>query len=282
MKLDSLENVKSNYQIRADAHVHIYPFMSLEDVLAAASRNLFTGSGPASTGSTVGVMVVADPEGVKGFARLRDSNVVAGAQGDWSVSAADGHSTSLSHESGMRIVAIRGQQLITREGLEVLATAHDSDLKSGLSLASMVDAIRDANGLAIIAWGVGKWLGKRGRLVSDLVLAEGGCPDIMLCDNAGRPGLWSRVSQFELAEERSMRIVAGSDPLPLRGEESRVGGFGVSFAVQSREGESVAEAFRRVITVTGEDLQYFGKRMRIGGVISNQLRLRTSRTDGSS
>lgn len=263
--------------IFADAHVHIYPFMSVRALLDAAHRNLL---GNRSGAGDAGILLVADPEGVRGFERLlrhgRElSPANAPTDGGNAVSAdTDSRYVTFRRASGTRIIAIRGQQLITREGLEVLGIGHRSDLPSGLSLAQVVEGIRASGGWSILAWGVGKWLGRRGRLVTDLIVAEGGRPDVMLADNGGRPWFWSRVPQFETAAERGMRVLAGTDPLPLIGEEKRVGSYGFRVRVECVDGEELVDSFRRVLEHPGTPVQTIGAPMAAGGFVSRQLRLR--------
>ena len=232
--------------VYVDAHVHLYPFMSVRRVLDAAERNLLGGRD--GSRSACGLIVVADPEGVEGYARLLAHAAVPPDRDEpdpWRREAVDSRSVIFRRPSGTSIVAVQGQQLITGEGLEVLGAGYTGKLPSGLPLAALVDRIRARGGSSIVAWGAGKWLGRRGRIVAEMINAEGGRPDVMLADNGGRPWCWSRVPQFELAAARGMRIVAGSDPLPLQGEENRVGSYGFRVRVDRTGDRPVADAFWR-------------------------------------
>ena len=269
--------MQSNIQLIADSHVHIYPFMTVESVLEAASRNFFETGTSVQGSETVGLLVVADPEGVRGFERILEFGDGSGKVGGWRIESADHRSVTLRKSSYNPIVAIRGQQLISREGLEVLAIGHDGELRSGLRLSSLLEKVRDAGGLSVIAWGAGKWLGRRGRVITEVIVAESGRSDIMLGDNAGRPRCWSRVRQFDLARESGMRIVAGTDPLPIAGEESRIGGYGVRMSIECGSDEAVVDAFCRALADPDANVQLFGNLMGIGGFVSNQLRLRLQR-----
>ncbi len=250
--------------------------MSIQDVLDSAHRNLARFHTPSQRRQSVGVLFVADPEGVQGYERLAGFCDSGGAERrlDWAVSNTDSRSITLQHSSGFSIIAVRGQQLITREGLEVLGIGHSRRLKSGETLAKIVQQVRGSGGRPILAWGVGKWLGRRGRLISELIVSEGGRSGITLVDNGGRPWCWSRVSQFDIAKERGIRILAGSDPLPLRREENRIGSFCYSHGLKCKSGESILDAFDRVLDSSDEVGQIVGNQMRIFSFLSNQLRLR--------
>lgn len=258
-----------------DAHVHLYPFMSVRRVLDAAERNLLDGR--SRSGHSCGLLVIADPEGVEGYARLLSgSGVLRDRDGSdrWRRVAADGRSVTFRRPSGTAIIAVKGQQLITREGLEVLGAGYGGSLPSGLPLAKLVDRIRAAGGSSIVAWGAGKWLGRRGRVVAEMIIAEGGRPDVMLADNGGRPWCWFRVPQFELAAARDMRVVAGSDPLPLTGEENRVGSYGFRVGVHRTEDRPMADAFWRALERAETPTEIIGAPMAMSRFAANQLRLR--------
>ena len=82
----------------------------------------------------------------------------------------------------------------------------------------------------ICPWGFGKWLGARGKLISDL--AQRKPEQFNLGDNGGRPWLWAWVPQFG---NKRPKVINGSDPLPLLGEIKRVGSYGIKFDLQERE-----------------------------------------------
>lgn len=257
-----------------DAHVHLYPCMPVRAMLDAAGRNLLGRNGAAQTG----VLLVADPDGVAGYERLLGEPGECGG-GAWRPGHGDDRSVTFRHEGGARLAAIRGQQLITREGLEVLGIACDARLTSGSTLQETVARIRAARGWAILAWGAGKWLGRRGRELTRLIEEEAGCPDVMLADNGGRPRAWSHVPQFDTAAERGMRVLAGTDPLPLRGEERRVGSYAFRIRAENGDGTAPAERLRRALG-TDVPIQIVGRPMAIHGFVANQLKLRFKRRAG--
>jgi hypothetical protein len=265
-----------NLHLITDGHVHVYPFMSIRKVLDSAHRNFFESSEQSAPSNAVGMLFVADPEGVNGFERLAafGNKLEAEAPSDWSRLSNDSISVVLRRSSGASVVAIRGQQLITSEGLEVLGIGYAPHLKSGETLANTVNQIRRVGGWSILAWGVGKWLGRRGRMVTDFVISESGSPDIMLADNGGRPWCWTRVPQFDVAKERGMRIVAGTDPLPLRGEECRIGSYGFRHQLQCDADESILDAFSRMLRNPENTMQITGPPMRLGSFFSSQLGIR--------
>ena len=257
-------------QLVVDAHVHLYPCMPVRAMLDAAARNLFAANGGGA--AHAGVLLVADPEGVPGYERLLTE---PGEQdrGGWRREHGDERSVTFRRDGGPRVTAVRGQQLITREGLEVLGIACDARLQSGFPLAEMVGRIRAARGQAILAWGAGKWLGRRGQALTKLIETEAGRPDVMLADNGGRPRAWSRVPQFETAAERGMRVLAGTDPLPLPGEEQRVGSYAFRIRAKAADGTAPADSLWQALA-TDTPIEIVGRPMAVRGFVANQLKLR--------
>jgi len=74
------------------------------------------------------------------------------------------------NEPTLAIVA--GRQLVTREGLELLALATGQELASGRSLTDSVRATLDVGGIPVLPWGFGKWWFQRGNTVRDFLQTE--------------------------------------------------------------------------------------------------------------
>jgi hypothetical protein len=273
--MQSATQDKEFAELVVDAHVHLYPCMPVRAMLDAAARNLFAAKGGAA--AHAGVLLVADPDGVPGYARLLTE---PGEQdrGGWRREHGDERSVTFRREGGPRVTAVRGQQLITREGLEVLGIACDARLESGVPLAEMVGRIRAARGQAILAWGAGKWLGRRGRALTKLIEAEAGRPDVMLADNGGRPRAWSRVPQFDTAAKQGMRVLAGTDPLPLPGEEQRVGSYAFRIRAQAWDGAAADGLWQAL--ATDAPIEIVGRPMAVRGFVANQLKLRLRKHAG--
>jgi len=223
------------------------------------------------------LLLLADPAGVDSKSWL-EASLPALPEG-WRVEG--GEPPLLFHfrsPRGTRISVLRGQQLVTSEGLELLAIGADSPLPRG-PLESMIEACQRAGSLAIVPWGVGKWLGRRGRLLRAVVdqHADG---SILLGENGGRPWFWPRESVMGRAEARHIPVLPGSDPLPLTGDESRVGSIG---AVMAREGQDEFSVSQLLARLRRGGWQTFGRRMGAWHFLRNQLGLRLRpRRPGSS
>lgn len=259
-----------------DGHVHIYPDVGLSAVFAALRRNGALGSGrDRQPVPRTAVLILADPRGVGGFERLHRDAAAVSTVG-WAIDDESPRDVRFRHEDGGAVVFVRGRQLVTHEGLEVLAAGIDRDDIDGRSLAATLDAIRAAGGWSTIAWGVGKWLGRRGRLVAEAVRSEAGSGDVVLGDNGGRPWFWSRVPQFDVARECGMHVLPGSDPLPVPGDESRIGSYGFEIDVPPIGDGAWAEALRSAVIDARNGVRPRGRRVGAMTFARNQLLIRTA------
>lgn len=252
-----------------DGHVHIYPHVSLAAVFHAIKHNV------RREGFEQCVLLLAEPRGVEGFTRLLRLGEKGGecpGLPAWKMLTKEDDQIDVRHEGGFRAVFLRGQQLVTEEGLEVLAAGMRGSVSHGLGLRSTIDEIRSRGGWATIAWGVGKWLGRRGRLVADAVREEAGSRDVMLGDNGGRPWCWVSVPQFALALEHGMPVVPGSDPLPISGDEIRIASYGTMLDLPAEEQGSIDAAVRRSLA-NRSGLEPRGRRVGAARSLYNQVRM---------
>ena len=213
-----------------DAHVHIQPRFDLNDFLMISLGNFQRRHGESGArGALTSCLLLAEGKGLDFFSVLvSEGQQSTGRVVGWQIRAtAEEHAVQLSHAShpGVRMFVMAGQQVITAEKLEVLALVTSAQIADGKPLAETVDAVRSRGGLAVLPWGVGKWLGKRGALVGRF-LQETPPDSLFVGDNGGRPVFWPRPALFDRAEHRGIRLLSGSDPLPLAGEEKRVATFG--------------------------------------------------------
>lgn len=197
-----------------DGHVHLYPCFDLEHGLDAAQANLATArrSTGLSDGSP-GVLLLTETAAEGAFARLA---ALSGTP--WRLDRPEETALVLTRPGAPPLVVVAGRQVQTAERIEVLAIGTTRPGGDGTPLADLLDALTAEGTPAILPWGVGKWLGKRGRLVAETAAAR---PDLLLGDNAGRPVGWPAPPAFA-----GRVVLPGTDPLPFRGAEAGIGRFG--------------------------------------------------------
>ncbi len=195
--------------MRIDTHVHVYDCYDLAELL----RNLR---------SRCDGMVLVEREGQDVFGAWRKGE---GLPGGCAVREIDGYSLRLSLPeslSGQSLLVVAGRQIACAERLEILAVGSRAPIRDGVTCAEAVDAILADGGRPVLAWGVGKWLGSRAKVVEALVKKYG--DSLALGDTALRPVGWPAPAAMR-AEGRL--VLAGSDPLPKRGEERVAGTYGI-------------------------------------------------------
>lgn len=226
--------------ILVDAHVHFHRCFPRPEFLDAAASNFDRGRQQLGLEpGSVGCLMLTERSGCDVFEELREE---AGADtgGPWSF-ALTGDDNALwatrrppnepaagELDDSPSLLIVAGRQLATVEDLEVLALGHRGELGEGRDLFATLDAVQSTGAVPVVPWGFGKWWFNRGELVQKLLEDEGVDP-LFVGDNGGRPALWPRPRHFELAAQRGIWVLPGSDPLPFPGQVGNAGRCG--FAV---------------------------------------------------
>ena len=220
--------------IVVDAHVHIYDCFDLHAFLDSALANFRDEAARSQeTNTFTAFLLLTETAREHWFQRLENharEGLGIGGNGSkkWTFRGTS-ESCSLSAQRAGRqtIFLIAGRQIVTAEDLEVLALATDKEFEDGGPLADVIRTVQRSGAIPVIAWGPGKWLGKRGAIIArTLNRLEGS--GLFLGDNGNRPTFWPRSSHFRTAQAKGGRILPGSDPLPFPSEYRRPGSFGFS------------------------------------------------------
>lgn len=218
--------------ILGDAHVHLHDCFDSAVFIEGAYANFDkAAAGCNQAGSFIGVLLFTEGSGEHGFDRLleqvaRQRRGYASGLGAWK-----GHETEesaslyLTKGADKTIVIVAGRQVVTRERLEVLALGTRQSFEEKASIEDLIHHVAGEGALPVIPWGFGKWTGARGKHLRRLVEAAT-LPPFFLGDSATRPSFLPRSPIFSLAEERGIRNLPGSDPLPFKREAQRAGRCG--------------------------------------------------------
>jgi len=216
-----------------DAHVHFYECFDLDRFLTAAAANFAREfERQRGRGRYHGLLLLTESFGDHWFERLcrraDGDEPPSGGESAWSFARTSEGCSLVAHgPEGQTLVLVAGRQIVTGEDLEVLALGTDSRFQDGAPLEAVVELARDADAFPVIPWGFGKWLGNRGRVLTDFLARSSG-DELMLGDNSGRPVFWRSPFHFSIARRRGIHILPGSDPLPFPRECERVASFGSS------------------------------------------------------
>ncbi len=261
--------------ILVDAHVHYHSFFDRIRFLDATAGNFAAAARTAGVEPCLGVMLLTEIAGSDAFERFRASTRLAPA-GPWRFEeSGEAHSLFASREGYLRLMLVAGQQRVTAEGLEVLALGSTVEIDDGLPIRETLTAVRESKGLPVVPWGAGKWWSRRGKLVAELI-DEQDPTRFFLGDNGGRPALMPRPRLFARAERRGIRVLPGTDPLPLAGEVSRVGTYGF-LADGPADPDSPASTLLRSILAADWRPTVFGECGPWGSFLRNQVAMQLRR-----
>lgn len=254
-----------------DAHVHLHPCFDLADFLTAARTNFQAQAKQLDLSQPiVGALMLAEVSGVYAFADLISQQAQINQRlSDWTVSPTE-EATSLrfTHTSGDTLLVIAGRQAVTQEKIEVLALATTADIPDGLSLEETLERAISADSLSVLPWGVGKWIGKRGKLVQTQLQAAS--QSLFAGDNGGRPNFWPLPAYCQ-----NLIPLPGSDPLPLPSEVSRPGSFG--FAIEGHfDWSQPGESLKQILRSSESCIQAYGRLQSPWQFVQNQSLLRLS------
>ncbi|MEO0362863.1 MAG: hypothetical protein AAF322_17205 [Pseudomonadota bacterium] len=203
-----------------DGHVHIHPGVDPGALLDAAAANMAAAARRLDLDEREGALLLTESAGVDAFAAL------PGVKGDWRVGQT-GEPVSLvarRTRDGARLVIVAGRQIVTAEGIEAHGVGLASAPPAGRPSAATLQEIEAEGASPVLPWGFGKWSGARGRLVAELI--ETGPRTLALSDSGVRMAGSARPPLMAKAERAGRPVIAGTDPLPFKGSERRVGRFG--------------------------------------------------------
>jgi hypothetical protein len=247
-----------------DAHVHLHRTFDIPAFLEHASRNFEQAASDIGR-LHAGVLLLAESPGEGAFERLRTLRTKSWA----AVETDETESIVLRGYFAAPLVVVAGQQLVTRERVELLALLTGRRFPGGLPLADTIQFVRQEDAIAVLPWGFGKWTRERAKAVAGVITKTDG---IFVGDNGGRWDLLPEPEIFALARSRSIPILPGSDPLPFADHSGRAGSFG--FVVpRNIDLEHPARDLRSWLRSHREQPQTFG-RLETGGTFAwNQLRM---------
>jgi hypothetical protein len=267
--------------IFVDAHVHVYDCFDVDLLLDSALNNFQEVAQQHAIVHKPLSYVLLLTEGKKeNWFQNLSATLAANRQGK----ITERWSTVDRGEEGSLIVfrndfpekeihVVAGHQVVTMENIEVLALFMRQGLNNGLSLHETVDRVKALGGIPVLPWGVGKWFGKRGKIIRKfLVDHEQG--SFFLGDNGGRPRFWPTPNLFSLAEKTGAVVLSGSDPLPLSSEALRVGSFGFYLHGNSLYGDSPTKCLKSALLSPKVAISPFGCLQENRLFFLNQFRLR--------
>jgi hypothetical protein len=244
--------------VAVDAHVHIYEPSRALEALAQAAQNVRLRSGLGR-----GALLLTESGGFRVFDELAARATLGGPL----EATSEANALRFRHDAADLLI-IAGRQLVSAEGVEILALGERAPSPDGAPLEAMVDSLLARDLLVVAPWGVGKWLGRRKGLVQNLVATR----PIHLGDNGGRPALW-RSPLFVEAGRRGRNVLPGSDVLPIPGRASGLASFGCVVDAPW-DAEKPAQSLLNVLKTPQAKLRRYGDLRGVPAFVADQLQLR--------
>ena len=274
-----------------DGHVHFHPCFALPDFLDWAITNFtdlaqFNGvqssgvqsSGAQSNGSAGAPAPLSpSPCGVLLLTQIGESDPLqplldqAARHREWSQQRLDEHAVLFSGRDAKSVMLIAGRQIVTAEGLELLSLCSRSPLAARQPLEDSVAASIASGGIPVLPWGFGKWWFSRGRIARNF-LASNKHSGVLIGDNGNR----LRMMKGEInrcQRVHGSQILAGSDPLPLANQVTRVASFG-TLLPGAIDLTAPTEWMRQSLRDSSTKWTTYGKCRRLGQFCNDQLTLR--------
>jgi hypothetical protein len=245
-----------------DAHAHVHACFAPEDALEAAWDHF---AAVAADRDFTGVLMLAEPVAREPFSALRAETWTR-----WNLESGPERVVRRARRVDDRATLwlASGFQVTTREGLEVLCLGCEQRPDDRRPIAEVARQARESGALAVVPWGAGKWLGRRGAALSRY-LDSIDDPGVFLGDNGGRPDIW-RPRHFVEAGHRGIRVLPGSDPLPFASEVNRLGGHGFVLSRALPEDRIVAPLIARLLDPEAR-LEPFGPAETLLRFVRNQI-----------
>jgi hypothetical protein len=224
-----------------DGHIHLYPGYDWRVAIRALVENL----GKLAGDDAVLIGLLAEGAGY-GFFREVRSNPGKFSTDSLSLEASpDPGALVVKLDRQIKAYLICGRQVVTAERLEVLAIGTDVDIPDGQPVKQTLEFLKATGAVAVLSWSPGKWFFARGRIVRNLLEAMA-AGSFFLGDTALRPLGWPYPSLMAMGRRLGYKVMGGSDPLPLPGEERRIGTYGVCVRAMFDPG-APAESVRRMM-----------------------------------
>lgn len=264
-----------------DGHVHIYPAFDRDSFFSAAFDNFSQAAERRQTGGENSfVLALSEGAGHDVFSELQHNAKPFESRKQEEKSPDSIHiyttmepNSLLVCKGGKSLTLIGGRQHVSKENIEILALGSIGVCKDRtLSLTELCDWVAASDGIVVLPWGVGKWFGRRGELITTFLETAHDYP-FYVGDNGNRPSCWPAVSHFSLARQKNIPMLSGSDPLPLKSHTGRAATSG-SFLAGATLSQTHPVASLRQELAKGQGIEHFGKRVGPLRFCIDQLRLR--------
>lgn len=231
----------------ADSHVHFHKCFSEEKFFDNCINNILQAS---HNSEANGIIFLAQGNHEDSFNFLRQKKIIKcliNPKINYIVSETQDNSAIELRwiERGITILIIPGFQIVTKENLELLSLGTMIRHSDGSPIEETISNVFNTGGIPVLPWGFGKWYGKRGEIVNEII--EKNIQNLFLGDNGGRTNLLPYPPQFKNAIRKKIKILPGSDPLPFPQEMIRPLSYGFKFTAEINNSSPWTEIKKKLL-----------------------------------
>ncbi|MCK5005031.1 MAG: hypothetical protein KAS21_08080 [Candidatus Aminicenantes bacterium] len=256
-----------------DGHVHLYDNFDPDSFIEAIDRNFrkFAEHDENGFSDSIRMIFLTEAKENDFFTRIADNSLTLKNIDVHSEKTGEEGSILLMQNGSELFYIIRGRQIITKENIEILSVGPGPKIRDGLPAAEVLDQLREREELAILAWGVGKWLFGRGKLVKKIINTLD-YPLLLIGDNSARPSIWLKPLIYRESEKLGIPIINGSDPLPLGGEAEKAGSY--FFMLKGNfDPKKPLESIKKILRSDNKNIKFLGKRDSIFSFLKRQIKI---------
>jgi hypothetical protein len=208
-----------------DTHVHYYSQFSPEGICRCAVTNLEAQA----PDSLPGIVLVDTGQ----WPTYDDLISNLSGMSEFRVQSHRDHAVIIFSEEALvrQLYVFRGAQRVASEGFEMLCLFNTDVSFEPQPAEDLLMEITALGGLPVVPWSYGKWLGAKRTKLREFCKSsrDRGC-SLFLGDICQRPAFIDKLKPLA-GNWGAAGVLAGSDPLPLEGEEVCIGTLGTVLSV---------------------------------------------------
>lgn len=266
-----MENNRKNIFI--DGHVHLYENFDPDSFIESINRNFkkYCKQDNNDFTDSIKIIFLTEAKDNDFFSRLENNSLALKNIDIHSEKTGEDGSILLKQNGNSFFYIIKGHQIITKENIEILSVGPGIKIKDGLPASEVLDQLKAREEIAILAWGVGKWLFKRGKLVKE-ILNTSDYPLLLIGDNSARPLIWLKPLIYKKGEKIGVPVISGSDPLPLDGESEKAGSY--LFMIKGNfNPKKPLDSIKKILRSDIKEIKLLGKRDSLFNFVKRQIKI---------
>jgi len=241
-----------------DGHVHLYPVYDLKNAIESGVKNLTDHSKKISL-NIIPVWLLVERSDANFFNQIHQSPNKFNRDGITFQNGSDDITIVVNKNNTPILYIFAGRQLVTKEGLEVLSLISNLNIPDRQkSIDEVIHAVTDSGGIPTLNWAPGKWFFGRGKVIARQI-REKSTDELFIGETTLRNTLWPEPTLIKKARQKGFPVIAGSDPLPFKGEEKGIGSFG--FLIEGEfDPDQPAHSLRKMMNQHRNNIKIIGHR----------------------